>query len=309
MRFRARTDISNADTAFDLLDVDLRNSPSGGLTLRVFDYGQFADAPMIDFEPPVPVGRWFHLEALFQNAPGAAKHLALWLDGRLVVDAPNTTGVSGWVGWSVGDMGLDLGPTNVTVFVDDCASAAYASARTATSPGDRGPRQPSLHVKEVHWKQPRDAETGGQQGMWGPSSRCCWSLAGKTVETSPRWRWANRLDSRYYVPISQCTARVPHTSRCCLRILGLQREAILRARADSRILIRQHGPKEFARFYGGVGGSGDHADPAMFAAEFERFWGQSIDSAWGGGNDRRRPAQLPGRTECPCGNAGSRLDD
>jgi hypothetical protein len=121
MRFRGRSDIANPDTVFDFLDVALRKSPSGGLILRVFDYDQFADAPMVIPDPPVLVGRWFHVEALHKNAPGAARHVVLWLDGSLVVDIPFTAGDPGWVGWSVGEMGLDLVPPTVTVFVDDCA--------------------------------------------------------------------------------------------------------------------------------------------------------------------------------------------
>jgi hypothetical protein len=121
MRFRARTDATNPDSVFDLYDIDLRSLASGEMILRVFDYGLFDDAAMIESAPSVPVGRWFQVEAFYRNAPDATGRLAVWLDGRRVADLAKATGALGWVGWRVGDMGLDINPKTVTVYVDDCA--------------------------------------------------------------------------------------------------------------------------------------------------------------------------------------------
>jgi hypothetical protein len=44
-----------------------------------------------------------------------------------------------------------------------------------------------------------------------------------------------------------------------------------------RYLIRQHGPEAFVNFYR----SAEHTlDPALFALQFDRFWGESIDAVW-----------------------------
>jgi hypothetical protein len=121
MRFRARTVADDPSAAFDLYDIDLRSSASGAMTLRVFDYALFADAAMVESDPPVPVGRWFQVEAFYRNAPDANGRLSVWLDGRLVADIAKPTGASGWVGWRVGNMGLNLDPKTVTLYLDDCA--------------------------------------------------------------------------------------------------------------------------------------------------------------------------------------------
>jgi hypothetical protein len=76
---------------------------------------------MIRNDPPVPVGQWFQVEAFFRNASDATGRLSVWLDGNLVADFGKATGAPGWVGWRLGNMGLDLDPKTVTVYVDDCA--------------------------------------------------------------------------------------------------------------------------------------------------------------------------------------------
>jgi hypothetical protein len=121
MRFRARTVAADPSSIRDLYDIDLRSLASGEMTLQVFDYDLFADAAMVERDPLVPAGRWFQVEAFYRNAPDVTGQLAVWLDGRLVADIAKATGTPGWVGWRVGNMGLDTRPQTVTVYVDDCA--------------------------------------------------------------------------------------------------------------------------------------------------------------------------------------------
>jgi len=121
MRFRARTATADPNSAIDLYDIDLRSSASGTMSLRVFDYVPFTDAPMVVSDPPVPVGRWFQVEAFYRNATDESGRLSVWLDGALVADIAKPTGAPGWVGWRVGNMGIDLNPKTVTLYVDDCA--------------------------------------------------------------------------------------------------------------------------------------------------------------------------------------------
>lgn len=121
MRFRNRTVASDATSTRDAYDIDIRSLASGPMFLRVFDYDAFDDAPMLESAPTIPLDHWFHVEAFYRNAPDASGRLAVWLDGRQVADIAKPTGALGWVGWSVGDMGMALTPMTVTVYVDDCA--------------------------------------------------------------------------------------------------------------------------------------------------------------------------------------------
>jgi hypothetical protein len=98
----------------------LRSLASGQMSLRVFDYDSFDDAPMLETDPFVPVGTWFQVEAFYRNAPDATGRLSVWLDGRQVADLARATGAPGWVGWRVGNMGMNLSPKTLTLFVDDC---------------------------------------------------------------------------------------------------------------------------------------------------------------------------------------------
>lgn len=121
MRFRARTIATDPSTMRPTYDIDLESLPSGQMALRVFDVGLSQDVPLLESDPLVPVGRWLHVEALYRNAPDATGRLSLWLDGLLVADIAKATGAYGWAGWSVANVGVDLTPQTVSVFVDDCA--------------------------------------------------------------------------------------------------------------------------------------------------------------------------------------------
>lgn len=64
-----------------------------------------------------------------------------------------------------------------------------------------------------------------------------------------------------------------------------------------RYLIRQHGPQRFADFYRSTGFT---RDPALFALQFERFWGESIDAVWA---EATASSTLPTYRDvamCPC---------
>lgn len=121
MRFLERAVVADPSTVLEVYDIDLRELDSGAMTLRVFDYDLFDDAPLLVSDPLLPLGRWFQVEAFYRNAPDATARLSVWLDGTLVANLAKATGPSGWVGWRVGNIGQDLTPKTVTLYVDDCA--------------------------------------------------------------------------------------------------------------------------------------------------------------------------------------------
>jgi hypothetical protein len=121
MRFRSRSVATDPSSMRPSYDINLKSLATGQLTLRVYDVVLSTDVAMIESDPGVPVDRWFQIEAFYRNAPDSTGHLSLWLDGVLVVDVGRATGASGWVGWSVANVGADLSPATVTLYADDCA--------------------------------------------------------------------------------------------------------------------------------------------------------------------------------------------
>ena len=72
-----------------------------------------------------------------------------------------------------------------------------------------------------------------------------------------------------------------------------------------RHLIREHGPETFARFYSYAAYT---LDPALFALEFERFFGRSLNDAWA---EVAAPHATPTYLDaamCPCSTGALPLD-
>ena len=120
MKFRLR-DPSSADPPAEGLDLDLRSLPGGGYVLSVFDHdSSYLQEPIAVPPPVVEVGRWFHVEVLYRSA-GSAGAVAVWLDGRKVYDLmPHPTTADGAY-FTPCNIGLDLGPSPVSVYVDDAS--------------------------------------------------------------------------------------------------------------------------------------------------------------------------------------------
>ena len=72
-----------------------------------------------------------------------------------------------------------------------------------------------------------------------------------------------------------------------------------------RYLIRQHGPESFSAFYRSLHYT---LDPATFAAEFQSYWGESIDQVW---PLATTPGSMPTYLDvgmCPCNSTPVALD-
>lgn len=121
--FKLRTRAVAADPATDaeLFDLNLANLASGEMTLRLYDHRN-GDIPLDAPDVVVPVGVWFQVEAFYRNAPDASGRLTLWLDGRQIADVQGRpTGLTPWMAWDAGSVGLDLTPGQAVLYIDDCA--------------------------------------------------------------------------------------------------------------------------------------------------------------------------------------------
>jgi hypothetical protein len=78
---------------------------------------------------PIPIGRWFQIEAELEPRPDANGRLRIWLDGALAFDVQGPTSsadaASAPITWEVGTLTDGLTPVTGTLYVDD----AYVSLR------------------------------------------------------------------------------------------------------------------------------------------------------------------------------------
>jgi hypothetical protein len=105
-----------------LLDLDLRSLPDGDLILSVYDHrAAYLRAATPDPAIPVPIGRWFQIEAYYRNAGDDTGEVAIWLDGQLNYDLHRPFGASATVYWTVGSKTFGLSPAESVIYVDDAA--------------------------------------------------------------------------------------------------------------------------------------------------------------------------------------------
>jgi hypothetical protein len=143
-KFRMRSVADDASTSAELFDLNLANTSSGGMTLRLYDW-RSGDVPLDVAMPAVPVGTWFQIEAYYRNpgsAPGTSAgadgggtdgsaadggaldnggRLTFWLDGTKIVDVAGPMAPTSWVEWNVVSVAVNLNPSTAVLYVDDCA--------------------------------------------------------------------------------------------------------------------------------------------------------------------------------------------
>jgi len=128
-KFRMRSVADDASTASELFDLNLANTSSGGMTLRLYDHRSSGDIPLDVAAPNIPVGAWFQVEAYYRNpgtgADGGATdnggRLTFWLDGHQIVDVTGPMAPTSWVAWDVVSVAVNLDPSTAVLYVDDCA--------------------------------------------------------------------------------------------------------------------------------------------------------------------------------------------
>lgn len=122
LKFRLRTDASDASTENEFYDLELTNAADGSLTLLLYDHQSGLDVPLVSPAPVVPVSVWFQIEAFYRNAQDDTGRLTIWLDGQQVVDVTGQPmAPTPWVEWDVVNVGENLTPSTAVVAVDDCA--------------------------------------------------------------------------------------------------------------------------------------------------------------------------------------------
>jgi hypothetical protein len=121
MQFRAPSAQDPSVLSY-LLDVDLRSLPGGEMILSIFDHrAPYLRSPTPPAVLPVPIGRWFQVEALYRNVADDGGHFSLWLDGQLNYDFARPFGVNTTVYWSPCSSSYDLTPADAALYVDDAA--------------------------------------------------------------------------------------------------------------------------------------------------------------------------------------------
>jgi len=134
-KFRMRSVADDASTTAELFDLNLANTSSGGMTLRLYDW-RSGDIPLDVAAPPVPVATWFQVEAYYRNPgsnpgtdagstdagpPNDDGQLTFWLDGTKILDITGPMAPTSWVAWNVVSVAANLTPSTAVLYVDDCA--------------------------------------------------------------------------------------------------------------------------------------------------------------------------------------------
>jgi hypothetical protein len=113
----------NSENLGHLWDISLLNNGNGDLRLEVFSYW-ITDGPDQSNHPPIPIGKWFHIEMFWKRASDETGEVVVYQDGKSVfemsnVKTDNTSSTSSVVKWYVGNLATDLEPIESTVYVDD----------------------------------------------------------------------------------------------------------------------------------------------------------------------------------------------
>jgi hypothetical protein len=126
-QFRAQP-ASDPDAAPHGVNLNLKVLPGGQMVLVAFDNDEAQlQAPLADPTPFVPIGGWFHVEALYENGGAAPGRLTVWLDGTRVYEMPTGALVGGADSvayYMPCNVAKDLGPEPAVIFVDDVAISA-----------------------------------------------------------------------------------------------------------------------------------------------------------------------------------------
>jgi hypothetical protein len=121
-KIRRRSVVDDPTTEDELFDVDIKSLSSGEMAVHVYDHRVAGDLPLVAAAPVVPVSRWFQIEAYYHNMQDNTGRLTCWLDGSVFLDVEGTPlGPTPWVEWDAVNVGANLSPNPVTLFIDDAA--------------------------------------------------------------------------------------------------------------------------------------------------------------------------------------------
>jgi hypothetical protein len=121
MQFRA-PDADDPSVDRYIIDLDVRSLPGGELILSVYDHrAPYLRSPTPPTAMPLPIGRWFLVEALFRNFSDDRGRLVIWLDGQVNYDIVRPFGINNTVHWSLCSSGYGFSPGASAIYVDDAA--------------------------------------------------------------------------------------------------------------------------------------------------------------------------------------------
>jgi hypothetical protein len=121
MQFKA-PDASDASIKRYVIDIDVRSLPGGELILSLYDHrAPYLRSPTPPTAMVVPIGRWFHVEALFRNFSDDRGRLVIWLDGQVNYDIARPFGINSTVYWSPCSSSYGFSPAESAIYLDDAA--------------------------------------------------------------------------------------------------------------------------------------------------------------------------------------------
>ena len=100
------------------------NRPNGAMHLYLGRGEDSGGGAWSQATTDLPVGRWVHVEALYEKAAGRGGRVAVWQDGAKILDVGGVqTANSADLGWAVTSYGEGIAPDPAVVYVDGAAIA------------------------------------------------------------------------------------------------------------------------------------------------------------------------------------------
>ncbi len=120
-KFRSRRVATDPTTDGEAWDVDFISDGTVGMRFVLFGHASQTNEPAIT-ETPVPIARWFQIEAFLRATNDNTGQLTIWVDGTKVFDVQARPILpSPYIQWEVGGITSGITPPNATLFVDDAA--------------------------------------------------------------------------------------------------------------------------------------------------------------------------------------------
>jgi hypothetical protein len=121
-KFRSRADASDATTpSDDVWDFDFLPGTNGAMEFALFGHVKRENEPAL-IVLPVPIGRWFQVEAFLRATNDNTGRLTIWVDGTSIFDVQARPILpSLFVEWQVGGITESVTPPMATFYVDDAA--------------------------------------------------------------------------------------------------------------------------------------------------------------------------------------------
>ena len=119
-KFRSRSDPTDASTAVDVWDVDILTDNNGSMFYELFEHK--TSTRWEDHAAPIPIQRWFQIEAYLRVASDSSGQITVWIDGSQVFNVSGqSTLPTAYVEWNVGSVAEVITPNPATMFINDAA--------------------------------------------------------------------------------------------------------------------------------------------------------------------------------------------